>query len=128
MKRLTSFAVLGAFIAQIAHADPILGLWQTEIDDGAYAHINMKPCGAAICGYIARSFNSEGEYQSPNLGRKLVIDMVALGDGKYSGQVWRPSNNKIYIGKIDFSGDVLKLRGCVVGGLFCAKQNWTRAK
>lgn len=115
-------------LAGPALADPVHGMWQTQPDDGAYAHVQMAPCGAAICGVIKRTFNASGEYKSPNLGKKLVIDMVPGGGGKYAGQVWRPSNDKIYVGKIELAGDSLKLAGCVAGGLICSRQTWTRVK
>lgn len=117
-----AFGLAGAASAQ----DAAIGAWQTEVDDGAFAYITIAPCGAAVCGSIARTFNSEGEYQSPNLGRQIVIDMAPNGDGFYNGQVWRPSNDRIYVGKMDFAGDALRLRGCVAGGLICASQNWVR--
>ncbi|SFK50665.1 DUF2147 domain-containing protein [Shimia haliotis] len=126
MKKLILAAVMTVATAGIASADPILGMWKTEVDDGSYAHIDMKPCGAKICGTIAKTFNGDGEYQSPNIGKKLVIDMEAKGDGAYAGEVWRPSNDKIYIGKMQLNGNKIKLKGCVAGGLLCSSQNWTR--
>ena len=127
MKKLMLAAML-SMLAGTVMADPVEGVWQTEPDDGAYAHITIAPCGAAFCGVISRTFNSEGEYKSPNLGKTLVIDMVPSGANAYAGKVWRPSNNKIYIGKIQLSGDRLKLAGCIAGGLLCSKQNWQRVK
>ena len=115
-------------LAGAASADPILGTWKTQPDDGSYAHIDMAQGGLAICGKIARTFNSSGEYSSPNIGKTLVIDMVAKGDGYYTGEVWRPSNDKIYTGKMDLKGNSLALRGCVAGGLICSKQTWTRVQ
>lgn len=112
--------------AGAAQADPVEGVWQTEVDDGAYAHVTMAPCGAALCGVITRTFRDGAEFASPNLGKTLVIGMVPAGEGYYEGQVWRPSNDKIYTGKITLTGDTLKLAGCVVGGLICARQTWTR--
>ena len=128
MKRIT-LALAGLLVsAGIVAADPVEGVWKTEVDDGAYAHIQMAPCGAAYCGVIAKTFNASGEYQSENLGKKLVIDMVPNGDGSYAGSVWRPSNNKIYIGKMTLNGNKLKLKGCVAGGLICSGQNWVRVQ
>ncbi|SFR35703.1 Uncharacterized conserved protein, DUF2147 family [Yoonia tamlensis] len=123
-------AILAAltFGAQAQAQDAAIGTWQTEVDDGAFAYVTVDQCGAAICGTIARTFNTEGEYQSENIGRQIVIDMVPQGDGSYEGQVWRPSNNKIYIGKMDVNGNALRLRGCVAGGLICASQNWVRVQ
>ncbi|GAA6200563.1 DUF2147 domain-containing protein [Aquicoccus sp. SU-CL01552] len=118
-------AALGLAGAALA-ADPLEGTWKTEVDDGSYAHVEISPCGAALCGVIARTFNGSGEYDSENKGKTLVIGMVPEGDGHYAGKVWRPSNNKIYIGKMDLSGDSVALRGCVAGGLICSKQTWSR--
>ena len=128
MKHLLTAAAVALGLAGAAAADPVLGTWKTQPDDGAYAHVKMVKCGAAVCGKIARTFNNSGEYQSPNLGKTLVIDMVPNGDGSYAGKVWRPSNNKIYTGKMDLAGSSLALRGCVAGGLICSKQTWNRVK
>ncbi|WP_424985841.1 DUF2147 domain-containing protein [Microbulbifer sp. S227A] len=124
-KRLVGM-VFALGMAGAAQADPAEGTWKTEADDGAYAHVDMRMCGAAVCGVIARTFNSDGEYASPNIGKTLVIDMVPGGDGSYAGKVWRPSNDKIYVGKMQLNGNSLALRGCVAGGLICSKQTWSR--
>ena len=121
---LTLAATFG--LAGAAFADPLEGTWQTEVDDGTYALVTIAPCGGAICGVISRTFNDSGEYQSENIGRQIVIDMVPQGGGAYEGQVWRPSNDKIYIGKIDLIGNSVQLRGCVARGLFCSRQTWIR--
>jgi uncharacterized protein (DUF2147 family) len=122
------FAAALVFGATAASADPLEGVWQTQEDDGAYAHVTIAPCGAAFCGVISKAFKDGGEYDSPNLGKQIVIDMVAQGDGTYDGQVWRPSNDKIYVGGIELEGDSMKLAGCVAGGLICKKQTWSRVK
>lgn len=126
MKKLLTAALLSIGLTGIAAADPIEGVWQTEVDDSRHAHIKMQPCGAAICGVIVKSFENGVQYNSPNNGKTLVIDMVPSGGGKYNGKVWRPSNNKIYVGKMKLSGNSLKMSGCVAGGLICSKQTWKR--
>ena len=125
-KNLIALTLATAMITSGPWADPAEGIWQTEVDDGSYAHIAVTPCGPAFCGVIARTFKDTGEYKSPNLGKKLVIDMVPQGGGEYKGEVWRPSNDKIYIGKMTVNGNKLDLAGCVLGGLICASQHWTR--
>jgi uncharacterized protein (DUF2147 family) len=121
-------ALVTTLAAGAAYADPVEGLWKTEPDDGSYAYVTIAPCGGAFCGKISRTFKPEGEYQSPNLGKMLVIDMVPQGDGTYDGKVWRPSNDKIYIGGIELNGNSMKLAGCVAGGLICKKQTWSRVQ
>ena len=128
MMKVFGLAAGLVFAAGMAMADPVEGLWKTEVDDGAYAHVSIGTCGAKICGTIQQTFNSGGEYESPNKGKTLVRDMVAQGDGHYAGKVWRPSNDKIYIGKMELNGSKLKLKGCVAGGLLCSSQTWTRLK
>ncbi|WP_137702207.1 DUF2147 domain-containing protein [Marimonas lutisalis] len=128
MKKLAVAAAALAFSAGTAMADPVVGTWKTEVDDGSYAHIDMKKCGADVCGTISRTFKGSGEYDSPNKGKILVRNMKANGDGSYNGKVWRPSNDKIYIGKMQLNGNKLVLKGCVAGGLLCSSQTWTRIK
>lgn len=123
----TSLAVLAATTV-IASADPLEGVWQTEPDEGSFAHVSIEPCGTNYCGKIARTFKDGAEYQSPNKGKTLVIDMAPQGGGQYEGKVWRPSNDKIYLGKIALDGDRMRLRGCVAGGLLCSKQTWARVQ
>ncbi|MEM8850463.1 MAG: DUF2147 domain-containing protein [Pseudomonadota bacterium] len=126
MTRFFTALVAALSLATIASADPIEGVWQTEVDDGAYAHVTIAPCGANYCGVITQSFNASGAYDSPNTGRQIVRDMAPRGGGAYEGRVWRPSNDKVYIGKIQLNGNQMALRGCVAGGLLCARQNWVK--
>jgi len=129
MKKTVLALIAAMGLAGTASAqDAALGVWQTEVDDGATAYVVIDTCGNAVCGTIARTFNATGEYESENKGKRIVIDMVNQGGGEYEGSVWRPSNNKIYIGKMTVSGNALRLRGCVAGGLICASQNWTRVQ
>ena len=125
MKKLMLAAAF-ALGATAAAADPIEGLWQTQADEGAFAFVQITPCGGAFCGTITRTFKGKEEYQSPNIGKQIVIDMVAQGGGSYSGKVLRPADNKIYNAKADVSGNSMKLAGCVAGGLICKSQSWTK--
>jgi len=125
MKRILAAAAL-MLAATPALADPIEGIWQTEADEGALAFVQVAPCGANFCGTIIRTFKNGEEYKSPNIGKQIIRDMAAEGGGKYEGKVWRPSNDKIYLGKITVSGKDMKMSGCVAGGLFCASQAWVK--
>jgi uncharacterized protein (DUF2147 family) len=126
MTRVFALILMGLCLATATLAEPILGTWRTQTDDGTYAHVVVGPCGAAFCGTIARTFHETGEYDAPSKGRRIVRDMVPMGDGAYQGRVWRPSNDRVYQGRIRISGDRMALRGCVAGGLICARQDWVR--
>lgn len=128
MKTMLSALALVLAGAGAALAEPIEGLWQTEPDEGAFAHVRIESCGPDFCGTIVRTYRDGGEYDSPTKGRRIVRNMAPQGDGRYRGRVWRPSNDKVYLGKIEIEGDVMRLRGCVAGGLICAGQTWRRVR
>ncbi len=128
MKKTLLAAAL-ALAPSFALADPVHGMWKTDVDDGSYALVEMGSCsGGKTCGWIRRTFDNSGEYQSENIGKVLVINMENAGGGGYKGSVWRPANDKTYIGKMELSGDTLSLSGCVAGGLLCKAQTWTRVQ
>lgn len=127
MNRLIAAIAAATFATAASAQDAAVGTWQTEVDDGAFAYVTMAPCGTAVCGTITNTYKADGTpYQSENIGRQIVIDMASNGDGTYAGQVYRPSNGKTYVGKMQVSGNALRLQGCVAGGLLCASQNWAR--
>lgn len=115
-----------ALAGTTSYADPIEGVWQTQPDAGAFAHVTIAPCGGAFCGTITRTFRNNAEFASPTLGRQIVIDMAPQGGGSYTGRVWRPANDKIYNGKASVAADRMSLSGCVAGGLICKSQTWAR--
>lgn len=125
MKMILAAAVAAIGFAGAAWADPVEGTWQTQVDDGAYAYVNMSKCGANLCGVIARTFNDTGEYKSENIGKQLVWDMSSSGGGDYKdGKIWQPSTGKTFKSKMSLSGNTLKVSGCV--GPICKKQTWSR--
>ncbi|MGH1368703.1 MAG: DUF2147 domain-containing protein [Maritimibacter sp.] len=127
MRKMIFAAALGLMATPSMAADPAMGTWKTQVDDGAYAYVQMSNCGGKICGTISRTFNSTGEYKSKNIGKKLVWDMSPNGGGKYSGgKVWQPSTGKVYTSKMSLSGSSLAVSGCV--GPICKKQTWSRVK
>ena len=118
-------AIVALGVTGAALADPAVGTWKTQVDDGAYAHVTIAQCGAVLCGTISRTFTDSGEYKSENIGKKLVWDMQPAGSGAYDGgKVWQPSTGKTYRSKMALSGNTLNVSGCV--GPICKKQTWSR--
>ncbi len=125
-------AVLLAAGAAAAAADPVEGIWQTRPDDnGNIGYVQIRPCGPAFCGTLIRSFDSAGKpMKSPNIGKRIVWDMKAEGQGRYGeGKVWSPDRNKTYAAKMKLSDDTLSVSGCILGGLICRDGGaWRRVK
>jgi uncharacterized protein (DUF2147 family) len=108
--------MMGAGLAQAA--DPAEGVWQTKADDnGNFGHMHIKPCGAALCGTLVKSFDSKGiAMKSDNVGKRIIWDMKAKGGGAYGdGKVWSPDRDKTYSSKMKLTGNSLAIEGCVFG-------------
>jgi uncharacterized protein (DUF2147 family) len=117
MKHIAIAALL-ALAAGTALADPVEGTWKTKADDnGHFGWVQIEPCGPAFCGTLVKAFDETGaEIASPNIGKKIVWDMVAQGEGAYGdGKIWSPDRDKTYNSKMQLSGDALQVSGCVFG-------------
>ena len=112
LPRLVTALGLSALTMGAALADPIEGNWKTR--DGDTAAIGGR--GGGFCITL-----KSGEYAGRRIGK-----MNASGGGNYEGEITKPSNGKTYNGKAKLSGNSLKLSGCVLGGLICESQTWTR--
>lgn len=130
MKKLILAAILALGAGAALAADPIEGIWQTAKDDnGNYGHVEVTPCGPAYCGVLIRSFDSSGAtMESDNIGKQIIWDMVAYGNGFYDdGKIWSPDRDKTYNSDLTITGDSLTVRGCVLG--ICRDGGtWTRVK
>jgi len=130
MKLITLAAGLSLALAGTAFAaDPLEGTWRTAKDDnGNSGLIQVKPCGAALCGTLVQSFDKAGKaFKSENQGRKIISETVASGGGSYKGKVYSPDRGKTYNSKLKLSGKTLKVSGCVLG--ICRDGGtWTKVK
>ncbi|MFN3970926.1 MAG: DUF2147 domain-containing protein [Gemmobacter sp.] len=130
MKTILAFSAAFVLVAGVASAEPLLGTWKTKPDDnGNFGHIDVKPCGPAICGTLVKAFGKDGkEMASPNVGKRIIWDMTPQGGGAYGGgKVWSPDRDKTYNSKMKLTGDTLAVSGCVLG--ICRDGGtWTRVK
>lgn len=130
--------VAGAAIA----ADPVVGLWASEAnEDGTYEHIAFSEFDTKLCAKLIRSFDSAGAVLTTgNEGKLIVWGMKAEGRGRYSGgKLDLPfdgsgpggsdgQDDTPLAAKMRLSGERLTLSGCLMGGLICGQQVWTRAE
>ncbi len=78
--------------ASVHAADDISGIWFTDAHDG---HVEIKPCGEAMCGYIASILdptvppNALDIYnEDTKLRTRLICGLQVLGDLKEEGDSW----------------------------------------
>lgn len=110
------------------------GTWLTPAGD---SQIRISRCGAAYCGTIAKVLAGETrDVHNPDAGLRgrslvgvaLTRDMRPAGEG-WEGSLYNFRDGRTYSGKLAMKGpNVLELSGCVLGGLICKKQMWTRVE
>jgi uncharacterized protein (DUF2147 family) len=123
-------------VAVPAVADPKspLGEWITEDGQG---RVRIRSCGRALCGVVSSADPDDTDRHNPDaskrnrplLGLPVLIDMKPAKSNRWEGQIYNAKNGKTYASNISLKNpDLLRVEGCVFGGLFCGGQDWTRAK
>lgn len=130
---------LATAVAPPAFAGEANGTWLTE---GGQARVQIANCGAALCGaitWLAEPNEKDGkpklDKNNPDtskrsrslIGVQIVLGMKPSGPDKWSGQVYSPEDGNFYSGSVTAPGpNAIELQGCVLGGLICRSQVWTR--
>ena len=75
--------------------------------------------------------NSELSKRSrPLVGTQIVLGLKpSASPNKWQGQVYNADDGRTYSGDLKMTGpDALEMRGCVLGGIICKSETWTRAR
>ncbi|MEM7211151.1 MAG: DUF2147 domain-containing protein [Pseudomonadota bacterium] len=133
--RLAALAIAAMTFAVPAQAKDIFDVWQSEKNDkGAFIQVEMIPCSAdtsLLCGRIVDAINpTKAASDKPVwIGELIIENMKSSGANAWSdGTIWAPNDGSVYASKLKLEGDVLEVSGCVLGGLICSGQDWTRVK
>jgi len=134
--RILILAAAAAVLSTSAFANDVFGLWKSEVnDEGGFIHVEIGPCasdGGKICGVIKDAFNEDPakldtKRRDEIVGKTIIADMVADGDNEWGdGTIWAPDDDKTYDSSMELSGNTLEVSGCVLGGIICRGQDWTR--
>ena len=134
MRSLPSLWVATFLLPSLALAAEPTGEWR--VANGA-ANIRIDDCGGTLWGIISwekqpgvDSQNpNPGERSRPTLGLPILKTMRPTKPGLWEGEVYNAENGKTYSSRISLTApDVLRIEGCVFGGLICGGENWTRVK
>lgn len=129
--RLVALAATAAATSS-AVAQPVpspQGLWLNPHHSVA---VETAPCGDKLCGRIVWA-NGEAESDAREAGVTSLIGTTLLqdyrpdGDGRWEGAVFVPDMHHSFSSIIDqVTAASLRVRGCILGGLVCKSQIWTR--
>ena len=130
--------VLLSFVAALALAAPVLAQGQdpsgTYLSESGDTRVRIARCGGAYCGTIVAVRGETKDVNNPDAGlrsRGLVgVQMISnirpSRDG-FEGSLYNYKDGRTYSGRMNFSGgNAMQLSGCVLGGLICRTQTWTR--
>lgn len=139
MKKYT-LALLIALAPIPANAGDIKGTWLT--DEGK-ARVLMEPCGSNVCGKIIwlKEPNDssgkplvDGRNENKSLRTRPIMGLqlaqfASNGNGGWKGDIYNPEEGKSYTVDAAIQADgSLRIKGCILGGLVCDGQTWTRSK
>ena len=132
---LPALALSSTLVAPVAAGSPsdapIASEWRNP---GNSVHVRIDECGGALCGTI--TWASEGAIADARrggteqlVGTRLFRDLKPAGPGKWSGKVFVPDIRQTFSGTIQFQdGDKMVGKGCVLFGVVCKAQTWSRVR
>jgi uncharacterized protein (DUF2147 family) len=134
MRKVYLTAVLFAFTCSMASAADPAGEWLVK--DGN-ARILIERCANGLWGFISwvrvpatdRNNPASAKQTRSIVGVAIVRGMSAVKPNRWEGEVYNADNGKMYSASITMTNDdVLRIEGCVLGGLFCGGESWTRVE
>lgn len=111
----------------IQAADPI-GIWITEKSEtGSSMAVEIFDCNGRLCGKAVDVFDAPNR---DSVGIEIIKGMRKKSETTYKrGKIYGPDTKQWYKSKMILqSDDKLKVSGCVLGGVICRSQVWTRQK
>ena len=134
---ITAILAVAAAVCEVgaASAGDATGVWMRS---SGSSKIRIEDCGGALCGTIVWEKAPRKDIQNPDpakreeplTGRRVLLGLKPTGKAdQWKGQVYNAEDGKTYTGFITLEADgALKLEGCVLGGLICKSDRWTRSR
>ena len=105
------------------------GVWRNPKNS---VHVDIRPCGDAICGYVVwASPKAQADAKKGGterlVGLQILRNFVQTKPGNWKGKVFVPDLNSTFSGTAELvDANHLKAKGCLIAGLACKTQTWTR--
>lgn len=105
------------------------GLWLSPHNNVA---VRTGACGDRLCGWIVwadREAQADARDGGTDrlIGTELLEDYRPEGKGQWRGIVFVPDMGRRFSSQINqLSSGQLRVKGCILGGLICKSQLWTR--
>jgi len=132
---LASLVAAALMAALSAQADPMGGIVGRWRDSDGESEIAISRCGPALCGKIVWLKEERFDVFNPNeglrkrslLGLQVLSGFKPAAKGALEGEGYNPADGKTYRTTLELaSSQSLVVRGCVLGGLICDDDTWSR--
>lgn len=136
LRMLLAASLAFAAIVGPVRADPIsdiIGRWR---DSDGESEIEIARCGPALCGAIVwlKEPRADKSNPDPALRNRSLMGLRVLsgfrpdqGAATLSGEGYNPEDGRSYKTTLELrSKTTLSVKGCVMGGLICDDDIWTR--
>ncbi|HEV7324221.1 MAG TPA: DUF2147 domain-containing protein [Bosea sp. (in: a-proteobacteria)] len=129
---LVAAALMAALPAQADPMGGIVGRWR---DSDGESEIAISRCGPALCGKIVWLKEARFDIFNPDeslrkrslLGLQVLSGFKPAAKGALEGEGYNPADGKTYRTTLELtSARSLVVRGCVLGGLICDDDTWSR--
>ena len=131
---MMAVAMFGGLAAP-AFAGDATGVWMRS---SGSSKIKIDACGSALCGTVVWEKNPRKDIYNPDaakrdepiVGRKVLLGLKPSGTpDQWKGEVYNAEDGKTYTGYITLKdANTLNLQGCVLGGLICKSDTWSRSR
>lgn len=115
---LAASACCLAALSTLAAAGSANGTWLR--DNGA--HVLAFDCGGGLGLKVTKS------PEPAKVGKTIMCGAKPAGENKWKGSVLNLDDGQKYSGYVTLSGNSLTLSGCVLGGIICKNDTWSRIK
>lgn len=119
--RSISLALAILCLPSFASAADLSGTWQRA---NGHSRMRFEACDKATCGAIA--WIKPGTKTSAHVGEKVFFDLTKAGEAEWRGKAFNPEDGRTYAGSVSLQGATLVTKGCVLGGLICKSETWTK--
>ena len=127
-------ALLGVILAAAPAAAvvPSAGPTGTWINPSRSVEVVTRDCGTSLCGWVVWSTAGAQDDAraggTPKLvGTELLQDYRRADTADWHGRVLIPDMRRSFDSRLRLvSANAIKVSGCVLGGLLCKSQVWTR--
>lgn len=119
-RRHTSCVALAATLlcaSALAAAASPYGTW---VRSSTGAKIEAFECDGGLGLKVTASSKPE------NVGQTIMCGAKKTGDNTYEGSIKNLDDGQTYTGKVAIEGAQMNLSGCVLGGIICKTDTWTR--